>query len=79
MNPRRSAAIVNMKRKNAAGRKQRERRQRAVAKAQSAFEAAEREHAKKVGAIEAEAAALEKRAKAEDARWEKKRADSIEP
>lgn len=58
---------------DSARRKERERRQRAVAKARAAFEAAEQEHAKKVGAIDTETAAIEKRAKAEDARWEKER------
>ena len=58
---------------DSARRKERERRQRAVAKARAAFEAAEQEHVKKVGAIDTETAAIEKRAKAEDARWEKER------
>jgi hypothetical protein len=58
--------------KEEAGRpKERERRQQAVAKAQSALDEAEREHAKRAGAIQAEADAIEKRAQAEYARWEK--------
>jgi hypothetical protein len=51
----------------------RERREKATAKAQGALDKAEREHAKRAAAIQADAEALEKRSRAEDARWEKDR------
>ncbi|APG15400.1 hypothetical protein M2232_008063 [Bradyrhizobium japonicum] len=57
----------------AARQKERERRQQAVDKAQTALETAEREHAKKVAAIQAEMEVLEKKSQAEDARWGKER------
>jgi hypothetical protein len=53
--------------------KDRERRQRAVDKAQAAFDQAEREHAKTAAAIQAKMEALEKRSKVEDARWDRKK------
>jgi len=53
----------------AARQKDRERRQQAVDKAQAALDKAERQHAKKVAAIQIEMEALEKRSQAEDARW----------
>jgi hypothetical protein len=55
----------------AARQKERERRQQAVDKAQATLDQAEREHAKRAGAIQVEADVIEKRAQAEDARWEK--------
>jgi hypothetical protein len=63
-------------REEAARQKEREHRQQAVDKAQSALDQAEREHAERAGAIQAEA--IEKRAQAENARWkkEKKRLDA---
>ncbi len=45
----------------------------AVDKAQSALDKAEREHAERAGAIQAEADAIEKRAEAENARWKKEK------
>jgi flagellar motility protein MotE (MotC chaperone) len=45
----------------------------AVAKAQAAFDKAEGEHAKRAAAIQAEMDALEKKARAEDADWDKER------
>ncbi len=55
----------------AARQKDRERRQQAVDKAQAALERAERVHAERAKAIQAEVEALEKRSQAEDARWNK--------
>jgi carboxylesterase type B len=60
-------------REEAAGRKERERRQQAVGKAQAALDKAEREHAKRATAIKAEVEALEKRSQTEDARWDKEK------
>lgn len=57
----------------AARQKDRERRQQAVDKAQAAFDQAEGEHAKRAAAIQAEVEALEKRSRAEDARWDKEK------
>ena len=42
----------------------------AIARAQSAMDEAERDHDERAGAIEAELAAVEKRSRAEEARWE---------
>jgi hypothetical protein len=58
----------------AANAKAQERRQRAVASAQSALDAAEREHDKRAAAIDAEREVVETKAQAEDARWSKQRA-----
>jgi hypothetical protein len=65
-------------REEAARQKEREHRQQAVDKTKSALDKAEREHADRAGAIQAEADAIEKRAQAEDARWikEKERLDA---
>jgi hypothetical protein len=60
-------------REEAARQKDRERRQQAVDKAQAALDKAEREHAQKAAAIQAEAKALEKSSQAEDARCDKER------
>ena len=57
----------------AASAKERERQQRATAKAHAAMEKAEQDHARRASIIETERAALDKRSKAEDARWEKER------
>lgn len=57
----------------AARQKERELRQQAVDRAQAAFDDAERQHAKRVAAIQAEVEALEKRSRAEDARWDKEK------
>ena len=58
----------------AAQRKERERRQKAVDKAQSALDAARREHEKNASNIQAQLEALEERSQAEEARWEKEKA-----
>jgi hypothetical protein len=58
----------------AASEKARARRQQVIARAQAALEAAEREHDKRVAAIDAEREAVETKAQAEDARWTKQRA-----
>jgi hypothetical protein len=60
-------------RDEAARRKERERRQRAADKAQAALNEAEAEHAKRAAAIQADVEALDRKAKAEDARWDKDR------
>jgi hypothetical protein len=60
-------------REEAARQKEREHRQQAVDKAQSALDKAEREHAERTGAIQAEADAIEKRARAENVRWKKEK------
>jgi hypothetical protein len=57
----------------AASAKEHERVQRATAKAQAAMEKAEQAHNKRARTIEMERAALDKRTKAEDTRWEKQR------
>ena len=57
----------------AAKQKDRERRQQAVDKAQAALNKAEKEHAKRAAAIQAEVEALEKRSQAEEARWGKEK------
>jgi len=58
----------------AAQREERERRQKAVDKAQSALDAARREHEKNASDIQAQLEALEERSQAEGAGWEKERA-----
>jgi hypothetical protein len=60
-------------REEAARQQERERRQQAVDKAQAAFDNAEREHVKRAVAIQAELEAIEKKARAEDADWDKER------
>ncbi|MBR1224259.1 MULTISPECIES: cell envelope biogenesis protein TolA [unclassified Bradyrhizobium] len=60
-------------REEAAKQKERERRRGAVDKAQAALDAAEREHEENVAAIQAEVAALEKRSRTENVRWDKER------
>jgi hypothetical protein len=62
-------------REEAAALKKRERRQREIDKAQGAFDAAEREHAKTTATIQADREAVERRSQAEGSRWaaEKKR------
>ncbi|MBR1272763.1 cell envelope biogenesis protein TolA [Bradyrhizobium sp. AUGA SZCCT0222] len=57
----------------AARQKERERRQQAVDKAQAALEKAEQEHAKRAAIIQTELEALEKRSRAEEARWDKEK------
>ncbi|MGZ3269201.1 MAG: hypothetical protein ACXU7X_13435 [Croceibacterium sp.] len=53
--------------------RKRERREKAVAKAQAAFDEAERDHDARAAAIETERAAVEKRAQDEEARWSKQK------
>ena len=53
--------------------RKRARREKAVAKAQEAFDEAERDHDARAAAIEAERAAAEKRTQDEEARWEKQK------
>jgi len=57
----------------AAESKKRERREEAVAKAQAAFDEAERDHDARAAAIKADRAVVEKRAQDEVARWEKQK------
>ena len=59
---------------DAARQKERERRQHAVDKAQSALDAARRKHEENSADIQAELELIEKKAQAEEARWEKERA-----
>ena len=61
------------RREEAARERDRERREKATAKAQAALDKAEREHARRAADIQAELEAVEKRARAEDDRWEKER------
>jgi hypothetical protein len=58
----------------AAQRKERERRQKAVDEAQSALDAAGREHEKNASDVQAQLEALEERSQAEEVRWEKEKA-----
>lgn len=53
--------------------RERERREAAIARAQEAFDKAEREHLKRAGIIGEQQAALEKRARAEQARWDQQK------
>jgi colicin import membrane protein len=57
----------------AAEAKKREQREKAVAKAQAAFDEAERDHDARAAAIEADRAAVEKRAQDEEAHWKKQK------
>jgi colicin import membrane protein len=59
------------RKEEAARDKQHGRRDRAIARAQAAIDKAKQEHERKVNAIEAERATLEKRVQAEEARWKK--------
>lgn len=61
------------RRQEAARIKERERREKAVAKAQAVLEKARREHDARANAIEGERAALEKRAQAEEVRWQEQK------
>ena len=61
------------RRELAAETKKRERRERAVAKAQAAFDEAEGDHHARTAKIEADRAVVEKRAQDEEARWEKQK------
>ena len=59
--------------REAAEKRERERRQAAIGNAQRDLDAAEREHSEKAAAIDAEREAVEKKARAEEARWDKER------
>lgn len=54
-------------------RREHQRRQAAIDKAQGALDAAEREHVEKAAVIDAEREAVEKKSQSEEARWEKQR------
>lgn len=60
---------ARIRREEAALARKREQQQKVIAKAQAAFNKAEREHEARVAAVEAERAAVEERAQAEEARW----------
>ncbi|WP_349531094.1 cell envelope biogenesis protein TolA [Bradyrhizobium sp. NAS80.1] len=60
---------AQIRQEEAALARKREQRQKLIAKAQAAFENAEREHEARAAALEAERAAVEERAQAEEARW----------
>jgi hypothetical protein len=60
-------------REEAARQKERERQRQAVHKAQAALDKAEREHAGRAAAIQAQVKAIEKKSQAEDARWDKEK------
>ncbi|WP_316193053.1 hypothetical protein [Bradyrhizobium sp. SZCCHNRI1029] len=53
--------------------KERERRERAIAKAKAELDDATDEHEAKTSAFEVEREALERRARAEEVRWEKQK------
>jgi colicin import membrane protein len=61
------------RKEDAAREKGRKRREQAVAKVEKAVEAAKREHETKAKKIENDRTVLDRRSKAEDARWEKQR------
>jgi hypothetical protein len=79
----RKAALVyamEQKKRDAARRKEeaalealRKRREKAVEKAQAVLKKAERNHTRKVNAIEKERAEIDARAEAENARWQKRK------
>jgi hypothetical protein len=56
-------------REEAAKHKERERRQQAIHKAQTAIDEAEQEHAKRAASLQAEEEVLKNRSRDEDARW----------
>jgi hypothetical protein len=60
-------------RREASRENERQRRERAIAKAQAAFDTAQREHEARASAIEEARAAVENRARAEEARWQKQK------
>jgi hypothetical protein len=61
------------RKEEAAREKERKRREQAIATAETAFEEAKRDHETKVEEIERDRAELDRRAQAEDARWEKQK------
>ena len=68
-----SGAIASAGRKRPRGRKERKRREEAIARAETALEEAKRDHETKVEEIKRDRAALDRRSQAEDARWEKQK------
>jgi len=62
-----------LEREEAARQKERERRKQAANKAQAILDRAQREHAKRAEAIQAELEALEIRSRAEETRWEQEK------
>ena len=70
----REEVVQTKRRKEEAGReKERKRREQAIAKAEAALEEAKRNHETNVEEIRRDRAALDRRAEAEDARWEKQK------
>ena len=61
------------RRQAAVQQKERDRRERAIAAAEAALEEAKRDHQARIEGIEKDRAALDKRAEAEDARWQEKK------
>jgi colicin import membrane protein len=61
------------RKEEAALEKERKRREQVTAKAEAALEEAKRDHETRVEEIERDRAALDRRAQAEDARWEKQK------
>jgi colicin import membrane protein len=61
------------RKEEAAREKERKRREQAIAKAEAALEQAKRDHEAKVEKTKTDRAALDRRAQAEDARWEKQK------
>jgi colicin import membrane protein len=61
------------RKQEAAREKERKRREQAIAKAEAALEEAKRDHETRVEDIKRDRAALDRRAQAEDARWEKQK------
>ena len=68
-----------LEREEAARQKERERRKQAANKAQAILDRAQREHAKRAEAIQAELEALEIRSRAEETRWEQEKSDWKQP
>jgi hypothetical protein len=61
------------RREEAAMAKERERREKAIARAQAAIDRARQDHEAKASAIEAERAAVERKTQNEEVRWEKQK------
>ena len=64
---------VQRRREEAARERQQAKREKLVTKAQSELDDAQREHEERLGKLEADRHALDKRIEAEDARWESER------
>lgn len=63
------------RKEEAVRKKERARRERAVAAAEAALEQAKQDHQSRLAEIEKDRAALDRRARAEDARWSRKKED----